>query len=238
MQSVSHGSPIGMNALKEVITCIWVSGTSLVLLPDKPSVSDRSRNFTSARMETALSGQAGSLSPAISMEPPILSTRDPNTLWVKGPLSLQSEAMVNFVDQDGVTATLPGVYAQVGYFLTGEHRPYDRKTGQIDRIIPFRNFSFNKDGCNTGPGAWEIAGRFSYIDLNDKSIQGGTMANFTAGVNWYINPYVKFVVNYIHSSTDYAGRGNAGLPPIPPLPGADSRHNQTDMVGARCQMDF
>ena len=159
-------------------------------------------------------------------------------LWVKGPLSLQSEAMVNFVDQDGVTATLPGVYAQVGYFLTGEHRPYDRKTGQIDRIIPFRNFSFNKDGCNTGPGAWEIAGRFSYIDLNDKSIQGGTMANFTAGVNWYINPYVKFVVNYIHSSTDYAGRGNAGLPPIPPLPGADSRHNQTDMVGARCQMDF
>ena len=154
-------------------------------------------------------------------------------LWVEGPFSLQSEAMVNFVTQESTTATLPGVYSQIGYFLTGEHRPYDRKAGAIDRVIPKKNFSFSKDGCNTGMGAWEIAGRFSYLDLNDKAIQGGTITDYTAGLNWYLNPNVKFVVNYIHSSTNYAGVGG-----LAPLPGAISRRNETDMVGARCQMDF
>ena len=154
-------------------------------------------------------------------------------LWVEGPFSLQSEAMVNFVNQAGVTATLPGTYAQVGYFLTGEHRPYDRKAGAIDRVIPNRNFSFNKDGCNTGIGAWEVAGRFSYLDLNDKAIQGGTLTDYTAGVNWYLNPNVKFVVNYIHSSSNFSGPG--GLVGGVATP---SRRNETDMVGLRCQMDF
>lgn len=154
-------------------------------------------------------------------------------LWVRGPLSLQSEGMVNFVTQSGTTAVLPGFYAQVGYFLTGEHRPYDRKLGQIDRVIPFKNFSFNKDGCNTGMGAWEIAGRISHLDLNDKSIQGGTITDFTAGLNWYVNPNVKLVLNYIHSSSNYAGVGGA-----PPVAGAISRRNETDMIAARCQMDF
>ena len=154
-------------------------------------------------------------------------------LWVQGPLSVQSEAMVNLVTQDSVTATLPGTYAQVGYFLTGEHRPYDRKAGAIDRVIPNRNFGFNKDGCNTGMGAWEIAGRFSYIDLNDKAIQGGTLTDYTLGVNWFINPYVKFVVNYIHATSNFSGPGGlVGGVPVP------SRRNETDIIGARCQMDF
>lgn len=154
-------------------------------------------------------------------------------LCVKGPLSLQSEAMVNLVDRDGATAALPGMYATLGYFLTGEHRPYDRKAGAIDRVIPFKNFSFNKDGCNTGLGAWEVAARYSYLNLNDKDLQGGIMSNFTAGVNWYLNPNMKIVFNYIHSSTNYAGVGG-----LPPLPNAISRRNETDMFGVRCQMDF
>jgi phosphate-selective porin OprO/OprP len=152
-------------------------------------------------------------------------------LYVNGPFSLQSEAMVNFVSQNGTTATLPGTYAQAGYFLTGEHRPYDRKLGQIDRVMPLRNFSFTRDGCNTGIGAWEIAARFSYLDLNDKAIQGGTLTDYTAGVNWYLNPQVKLVMNYIHSSSNYGGLNGAGVP----LP---SRRNETDMIAARCQMDF
>ena len=154
-------------------------------------------------------------------------------LWVRGPLSVQAEGMVNFVTQSGTTAALPGLYAQVGYFLTGEHRPYDRKQAAIDRVIPFKNFSFTKDGCNTGMGAWEIAGRFSHLDLNDKSIEGGTITDYTAGVNWYVNPYVKLVLNYIHSDSTYSGVGGA-----PPVAGAPSRRNQTDMIAARCQMDF
>lgn len=160
-------------------------------------------------------------------------------LYVRGPFSFQSEAMVNFVDRatpgGGVTATsavLPGAYGTVGYFLTGEHRPYDRKGGVIDRIMPFNNFSF-KDGCRTGIGAWELAGRVSYLDLNDRAIQGGTLTDYTVGINWYANPYVKFVFNYIHADSFYGGLGGA-----PPAPNAPQRRTQTDMIAFRCQMDW
>jgi phosphate-selective porin OprO/OprP len=143
-------------------------------------------------------------------------------LWVEGPFSLQSEAMVNLVNQNGVNSALPGAYAQAGYFLTGEHRPYDRKTGTIDRVIPKSNLTFAGTNCNPGLGAWEVAGRWSWLDLNDNAIQGGTIMDYTAGVNWYWNPYTKMVFNYVHSISD-----------SPVLP-----QSQTDMFGVRAQLDF
>jgi phosphate-selective porin OprO/OprP len=143
-------------------------------------------------------------------------------LWVEGPFSLQSEAMVNLVNQNGVNSALPGAYAQAGYFLTGEHRPYDRKTGTIDRVIPKSNLTFAGTNCNPGLGAWEVAGRWSWLDLNDNAIQGGTIVDYTAGVNWYWNPYTKMVFNYVHSISD-----------SPVLP-----QSQTDMFGVRAQLDF
>lgn len=144
-------------------------------------------------------------------------------LWVEGPVSLQSEAMVNLVNQtSGSTAVLPGAYAQMGYFLTGEHRPYDRKTGSIDRVIPKSNLGFNGTTCHSGMGAWEVAGRWSYLDLNDSAIRGGTIMDYTAGVNWYWNPYTKMVFNYVHAVSDTAA-----------FPKAES-----DMFGVRAQLDF
>ncbi len=50
------------------------------------------------------------------------------SLWVRGPLSWQSEFMGAFVDTSTRgNAFLNGAYSQIGWFLTGEHRPYDRK---------------------------------------------------------------------------------------------------------------
>ena len=146
-------------------------------------------------------------------------------LWVEGPLSVQSETMVNFVDQTGnkPTGILAGTYAEVGYFLTGEHRPYDRKTGVIDRVIPFHNMKFCGDGGNgCGCGAWEVAARFSYLDLNDENIQGGTLTDYTVGVNWYLNPYLKCVFNWVHAIPDSPTFGRS----------------QTDFFGIRTQLDF
>jgi len=103
-------------------------------------------------------------------------------LWVDGPVSLQSEAMVTMCDFQGQSCALPGMYAQAGWFLTGEHRPYDRKLGTIDRVIPKENFGYNAAG---GAGAWEVAARFSWLDLSDNGIHGGQLTDWTAGVNWY-----------------------------------------------------
>lgn len=140
-------------------------------------------------------------------------------LWVDGPISLQSEAMVTMCDFQGQSCALPGVYAQAGWFLTGEHRPYDRKLGTIDRVIPKENFGYNAAG---GSGAWEVAARFSWLNLNDNGIQGGQLTDWTAGVNWYWNPNTKLVFNYVHA--------------LASVPGSDQ--SQTDMFGLRAQVDF
>ena len=140
---------------------------------------------------------------------------------------------VNFANGNS-TAILPGAYAQVGYFLTGEHRPYDRKAGAIDRIIPFHNFGpWNNDGGASGMGAWEIAGRWSYLDLNDKNIRGGTVTDLTAGLNWYLNPFWKMQLNYIHSTPTYTAQAAPAGTPNSPF-----ARSTTNMFDIRCQMDF
>lgn len=170
-------------------------------------------------------------------------------LWVDGPLSIQSEGMVNFVDQStGIfnganptvnfangdsMAVLAGGYAQVGYFLTGEHRPYDRKTGAIDRIQPHHSVApWNHDHVS-GWGAWEVAGRWSYLDMNSKNIRGGTVTDLTAGLNWYLNAYWKMQFNYIHSMPRYTPQ--SGPEGTPDSPFANSTLNMFDF---RCQIDF
>jgi phosphate-selective porin OprO/OprP len=146
-------------------------------------------------------------------------------LTVHGPWSFQAEAMAAIVDQQAAgTATLGGAYMQVGYFLTGEHRPYDRVAGAIDRVKPFEDFFWiNSNGMHCrGLGAWEVAARWSYIDLTDGTINGGNMSNMTLGLNWYCNPYCKVVANYVHSSLD----SRSGI------------QSETSAYGLRAQLDF
>ena len=49
----------------------------------------------------------------------------------------------------------------------------------------------------TGCGAIELAVRWAYIDLNDRGVEGGRIEEMTYGVNWYLNPYTKIVMNYV-----------------------------------------
>src|SRR5690606_4755885 len=107
-------------------------------------------------------------------------------LTVHGPLSFQAEAMAAVVDQQvGGTATLSGAYMQGGYFLTGEHRPYDRVAAAIALVKPFEDFFWIKDGCChcCGLGAWEVAARWSYLALTEGTINGGDLSHMTLGVN-------------------------------------------------------
>lgn len=119
--------------------------------------------------------------------------------WGSGPFAVQTEARWAVVKQlGGGTVTLPSCYVDVRYVLTGETIPYDRKTGVFTGVRPNHPFTFN--GCG-GPGAWELAARYSYIDL-DGTIgtgPGRSLDSLTFGVNWYLNPYVKFQFNYIRA---------------------------------------
>jgi len=164
-------------------------------------------------------------------------TFDLEALWVYGPLSVQTEAMAALVDRPAIdSALLHGEYIQLGWFLTGEHRPYDRVAGAIDRVRPFEDFFLvnTGNGLARGRGAWEVAVRYSHIDLNDVNVSGGVMDNVTFGVNWYTNAYCKVVFNYIHSwrQSPTSPPAAAGIGP------AVAVNSEANAFGLRTQMDF
>ena len=135
-----------------------------------------------------------------------------------GSFNITSEYMRNNVDRReavGEDVAFDGYYTQFSYFLTGEHRVWNRDRGTLGRVLPFENFFLVRDcDCNTqsGWGAWEVAARFSHADLNDFDILGGEADSITLGLNWYWNPYARMQFNYIngdiHSGANAAGQGN------------------------------
>jgi phosphate-selective porin OprO/OprP len=111
-----------------------------------------------------------------------------------GPAWVQSEYVHSFVhrprDKD---AQFSGAYVSAGVFLTGEHRYVTN--GQFGRVRPRRNFLDGRGGA----GAWEVAARYSYVGLNDAGLKGGDLRDATVGVNWYLNPAVRVMSNYVFS---------------------------------------
>jgi phosphate-selective porin OprO/OprP len=124
-----------------------------------------------------------------------------------GPLQVVGEYQSNWMQRDNVTAgTGPdlhfhGGYVYLAYMLTGEHVPYKRRSGTIDRVRPFENFFVvNTRGGSVGGGlgAWQVALRYSYLDLTDNDIYGGVENNVTLGVVWYFNAYSSLQFNAIY----------------------------------------
>ncbi len=152
---------------------------------------------------------------------------------VYGPLSFQSEFFGSTVEREnGVNNNFCGGYAFVSYFLTGENRPYNRKLGVFDRVRPYEDFFRVKtadDTTATGRGAWELAYRFSYLNMLDNlTTQGAGMAtDHTLGLNWYLNPYTRVMFNYIHSMDTYN-----------PAAGNRVTGGNMDIFEVRCAMDF
>lgn len=120
---------------------------------------------------------------------------------VKGPWSWQAEYMHTSADDAAAgNRELDAAYAYGSYFLTGESRPYNTGRGVFDRLRPNRNFGW-VDGKRAGPGAVELGIRWSYLGFND-SPAGGQLNDLTVGVNWYWNPYMRVMLNWIHPYGD------------------------------------
>lgn len=124
---------------------------------------------------------------------------------VLGPFSMQSEYIQASVDAETVgDPTFSGFYGSASYFLTGEHRNYKKSSGAFDRVRPKKNFG--EDG---GLGAWEVAVRYSTVDLNDGLVSGGQLSNMSAGLNWYLNPNTRVIFNYIFADIKDVGDSDA-----------------------------
>jgi phosphate-selective porin OprO/OprP len=125
--------------------------------------------------------------------------------WIRGPFSVQSEYACSQVTQiGGPNLFFSAVMVQLSYFLTGEHRPYDRHMGIHRVIVPYSEFFLvrGRRGAIRGRGAWELAFRYSKIDLTDENILGNDLQDFTVGLNWYWNGYARTRFNYIRAFLD------------------------------------
>ena len=135
-------------------------------------------------------------------------------LGMAGPLHVQAEAVMSSLQQTEFGGLeLWGFYVEAGWFITGEHRAYDRKLGGFSRMVPRSEFHGGLGSLFRGRpgGALEVVGRFSMVDLNDGELRGGELTNLSLGLNWYWSPTSVVKLNYISSSVEDRGRVNIVL---------------------------
>ena len=111
-----------------------------------------------------------------------------------------------------------GWYIQASWLLTGEEKPYRPERGAFGAPKPNDPLTFEKGGI----GAWEIAARYSDLDLDYQAglpgtaksaagIRGGNQKIYTVGLNWYPNSVVRFVVDYQHTDVDRLNSTGASI---------------------------
>lgn len=150
---------------------------------------------------------------------------------VFGRFHVQTEAMYAFVDStDDASSTSDdpefwGAYFDIGYFLTDHQRAYGNGAFGRPRF---------KDGdaiFEGGVGAWQIAGRVDYIDLDDGDIEGGEQLSLVAGLNWWPNRHTRLMFNYVYNDISDSTGAAAGLNDA-------SGDNSVHGVGVRAQVDW
>ncbi|MFL5295510.1 MAG: OprO/OprP family phosphate-selective porin [Phenylobacterium sp.] len=109
-----------------------------------------------------------------------------------------------------------GWYVQGAWVLTGEPRPYNPAEARFDAPKMAYNF-------NPAAGTWgtvELVARYSDLDLNFHecgagrptattagvfcfdAVRGGEQKISTIGMNWYLNPVIRFMLDYQHVDVD------------------------------------
>ncbi|MBI2800922.1 MAG: hypothetical protein HYX63_11690 [Gammaproteobacteria bacterium] len=112
-----------------------------------------------------------------------------------GPFSMQGEFVRTAIDRDtGGSLDFDSYYVYGSVFLTPDSRVYKGDRGIFDAVQPRNPFKLGAAGW----GAVELGLRFSSLDLNDRDIHGGKLQDLTAGLNWYLNRFVRLSANYIN----------------------------------------
>lgn len=99
-----------------------------------------------------------------------------------------------------------GWYVEGGWVLTGEARKYNPNNFAFDAPSIANPF----DPKAGKWGAWELAGRYSVLDLNHHEnatlagdrVRGGEQTIWTVGLNWFPNSVTKFSLDYLDVDID------------------------------------
>lgn len=141
-----------------------------------------------------------------------------------GPVLVQGEWMNAMLSRNTVTKALPsqpyfsGWYGQASWVITGEDHPWDAPTATYKSVAPAHPF----DPFGTGGwGAFEVAGRYSHVNLTDiggvgvatSSLPQGKESDTTLALNWYLNNFVRGELDWTHvlplkAPTNFSGNLN------------------------------
>jgi phosphate-selective porin OprO/OprP len=167
----------------------------------------------------------------------------PQAYWYAGPVGFMAEYVSSSQEMrrdplptaggDSLREDLRHDAWQVAmsYALTGENASYKG-------LIPASPFAPGEGGW----GAFEIAARYHSIDFDDDSFSGGAASfadpttsateakGFTVGLNWYLNRWVKVMVNYDRTSFDGGAAGGT--------PGSIADRETEDSVFTRLQLSY
>lgn len=148
---------------------------------------------------------------------------------VVGPFSVQGEYSHLSIDRFGTALTLDfnGFYVFGSVFLTGESRSF--KNGVVDRLKPRADFNPSKGEW----GAFEVAVRYDQLDLTDHGLSPLSRKghSLTGALNWYLNPNLKLMLNYIRFTGE-----NSPLA-VAPL-AVNGTTAKGDVFGTRLHLDF
>ncbi|MFZ9917524.1 MAG: OprO/OprP family phosphate-selective porin [Methylophilaceae bacterium] len=98
-------------------------------------------------------------------------------IFARGPFKLQGEYVTgniegrNHVNGAKIEADIKTAYLTAAYMLTGETYADSYKEGIMKGIKVAKPFDFEK---GTGTGAWEIAARYEYLDIDNADVTRGT----------------------------------------------------------------
>ena len=126
--------------------------------------------------------------------------------WQQKQFTLQGEYFwIDVARRNSLLADpkFTGWYGQAAWTLTGQARRYNTANGGFD--VPRVEAPFNLKG--KAWGIWELAARYSELDLNYRqggagtapiasAVRGGDQKIFTLGLNWYPNNNVRFLADY------------------------------------------
>ncbi|MGC9953355.1 MAG: porin [Rhizomicrobium sp.] len=148
-------------------------------------------------------------------------------------------------------------YVQASWILTGESKGYNAANGAFTPPKPAQPFSLTDGGW----GAWELAARYSDLNLNDhvydtanvvtnwtgastktytyyNTVRGGDQKIATVGLNWYPNNALRFALDYqwIDASRLQAPAAvtTTGTPTLPTVNGGQT----VQAIALRAQVSF
>jgi len=160
--------------------------------------------------------------------PPLISYPSENghkmgleTVYQNGPLCLQADVFVRYFsevnpDED---AMMYGGFVMGRYLLTkGDYRKYSLENACWGSLVVNRPFLLFQRGASNfmqGPGTWEIAAYYGYLNAEDFKNAGGVYGSdheIGAALNWYWNPQLKWALNYVHQMAEVTS-GTHGYKP-------------------------